>query len=84
MTDFFANLKDKHTQDTQEKKLRGSYFKMSEIQISKSDICELKNNICGRMKLSLPKSENHTIKQTEIPETFRTRRGGIYSIILTH
>ena len=74
MIDFFNNLPD-----TQEKKkLRGHNIKMSDLHISKSDISELKNNISGRMKITLPqspKAESLIIPEKEKTETQRTRRG---------
>ncbi len=73
MIDFFHNLPEV----AQEKKLKGFNVKVGELEVSKSEITDLRNVMAGGLRMTLPKQESHKIqqKEEEKPETYRTRRG---------
>lgn len=72
MIDFFHNLPEV----TQEKKLKAFNLKVGELQVTNSEITDLRNVMAGGLRMSLPKQELHKIQQKEEkPETYRTRRG---------
>lgn len=73
MIDFFNNLPEV----TQEKKLKAFNLKVGELEVSKSEITDLRNVMAGGLRMTLPKQESHKIQKEveEKPETYRTRRG---------